>query len=233
MWRKILCGAALAAVMVTAVAAEEKSGPGEATWDGLQRVKSKKLDDAYLLAGADFRVYSKIVLDPVEVSFRKNWERDINRSTRSASRRVTAEDADRARKAMSEGFYEILAKEFEKSGYQVVTAPGPDVLRLKPMLVDVYINAPDTMEPGRSYTFTIEAGEATLALEVRDSETNQLLGRAVDSRGTGESNRMTWTTSVTNRMEFERLFRIWASNLAGGMAALKAASPIQAKAPKK
>lgn len=233
MWCKFLTGAALAAMMVTAVSAAEQTGPGEATWDGLQRVKSKKLDDAYLLAGADFRNYGKVVLDPVQVSFRKNWERDINRSSRSAGKRVTAEDADRARRAMSEGFHEILAEDFAKAGYQVVTTPGPDVLRLTPMLVDVYINAPDTMEPGRSYTFTVEVGEATLALEVRDSETSQLLGRAVDARGTGDTSRMTWTTAATNRMEFERLFRVWSRILTEGMASLKAASPIVEKQPKK
>ena len=47
--------------------------------------------------------------------------------------------------------------------------------------MDVYVTAPDTMQAGRSYTFTVEAGEATLALEARDSETGQLLGRAIDN----------------------------------------------------
>lgn len=233
MMRKLFSGLAVAAMLATAFAAPSQAASEPDTWDGLQKVKSKRMDAAYLLPGADFRVYSKLMVDPVQVAFRKNWERDVNRSSRSAGKRVTAEDAERARKAMSEGFAEILAEEFRKAKYEVVTAPGPDVLRLTPVIVDVYINAPDTMEPGRSYTFTVEAGEATLALEARDSETNQLLGRAVDARSTGETGRMTWTTSVTNRQEFERLFRIWAGNLADGMAALKAASPIAPKEPKK
>ena len=232
MTRKLLTGLAIAALLATGVVAPGQAASEPETWDGLQKVKSKKMDAAYLLPGADFRMYNKLLVDPVQVSFRKNYERDINRSTRSPSRRVTTEDIDRARQAMSEGFQEILAEELKKTKYEIVTAPGPDVLRVTPVIVDVYINAPDTMEPGRSYTFTVEAGEATLALEVRDAETNQLLGRAVDARSTGETGRMTWTTSVTNRQEFARMFRIWAGNFADGLDALKAASPIAPKAPK-
>ncbi|MBK6350519.1 MAG: hypothetical protein IPF50_12295, partial [Proteobacteria bacterium] len=59
-----------------------------------------------------------------------------------------------------------------------------DVLRLSTAIVNLYINAPDTMEAGRVQTYAAEAGEATLNLEVRDSRTNALLGRVVDRRET-------------------------------------------------
>ena len=41
--------------------------------DGLVRVKSKRLDVVYLQPGADFRSYTKVMLDPTEVAFAKNW----------------------------------------------------------------------------------------------------------------------------------------------------------------
>jgi hypothetical protein len=230
MWKKLLSGMALAAVLVApAFSADEAT-----TWDGLQKVKSKHVDSAYLLPAADFRNYDKIMLDPIQVDFRKNWQRDMNRSTPGARDRVSAEDADRIRKEMSDGFRETLVKSFQKAGYAVVTTPGPDVLRLTPVLKDVYINAPDTMKTyGPSYTYTLEAGEASMALEARDSETNQLLGRAVDKRRTGETGTFMWTTSVTNRAEFQRVFDKWASILADGMASLKEQSPIAVRAPGK
>jgi len=229
MLRKLMAGLAavliLAAVAVSpALAAEE-----ETTWDGLQKVKSKRLDTAYLLPGADFRVYTKVMIDPLEVAFRKNWERDMNRGSRSARQRVSAEDAERIRKEMGEAFLQVLVEDFRKAGWDVVEAPGPDVLRLRPGLVDVWINAPDTMQAGRSYTYTVEAGEATLALEARDSETGQLLGRAVDRRRTGDTGTWTWTTSVSNRAEFTNMFRQWSRILTNGMEALKEASPIAPK----
>ena len=192
-------------------------------------MKSKKLDVAFLLPGADFRVYTKVMIDPLEVAFRKNWERDMNRASRSARERVSAEDADRIRKEMAEGFHEILVEDFSKAGYEVVTAPGPDVLRLRPGLAEVWINAPDTMQPGRSYSYTVEAGEATLVLEAVDAETGQLLGRVVDQRRTGNTAMWTRTSSVTNRAEFNSMFKQWSKVLTSGFEALKEASPITPK----
>jgi len=226
---KTLLASLAAAVMLTTAVVSPSFAAEDSTWDGLQKVKSKRLDNAWLLPGADFRGYTKVMIDPLEVAFRKNWERDMNRASRSARARVSAEDADRIRKEMGEGFHEVLVEDFAKAGYEVVTAPGPDVLRLTPGLVDVWINAPDTMQPGRTYSYTVEAGEATLALEARDSETGQLLGRAVDRRRTGDTGTWTWTTSVTNRAEFMNMFRQWSRILTNGLEALKEASPIEPK----
>ena len=225
MWQKAMMTAV--AVMAAVLAVPAHAADNDPTWDGLQRVKSKKVDELYLLPGADFREYTKVILDPIQVSFRKDWRKDMNRGSLGARPRVSAEDAERIRRTMSEGFEGILAGRFTQAGYEIVVAPGPDVLRVTPVLLDVYVNAPDTMQVGRVESYTMEAGEATLALEVRDAETNQLLGRTVDERRTGETGRLTWTTSVSNRFEFERLFRNWSSTLVDGMAALKASSPIK------
>lgn len=228
MIKTLLASLAAVVMLVTAVVSPSHAAE-DATWDGLQKVKSKRLDNAWLLPGADFRGYTKVIIDPLEVAFRKNWERDMNRASRSARARVSAEDADRIRMQMGEGFREVLVEDFAKAGYEVVTTPGPDVLRLTPGLVDVWINAPDTMQAGRSYSYTVEAGEATLALEARDSETGQLLGRAVDRRRTGDTGTWTWTTSVSNRAEFTNMFRQWSRILTNGLEALKEASPIEPK----
>ena len=218
-----------AAVLVGVVLVSPvQAADDEPAWDGLVKVKSSRVDDMYLLPGADFRGYTRVILDPIQVSFRKDWQEEMNRGVRSARPRVTAEDAERIRRQMGDAFAGILADEFARVGFEIVDAPGPDVLRLTPLLMDVFVAAPDTERAVRMETYTLEAGEATMALEVRDAETNQLLGRSVDERGTGRSTTMTWTTSVTNRSEFDRLFRRWASILAGGMSSLKAASPIKA-----
>lgn len=231
MLRKMLSALIAAAFFLTVVAPlPAQAADEESSWEGLQKVKSKRMDKAYLLPGADFRVYDKVMLDPIEVAFAKNWERDINRDRR-AGQRLKPEHVEEIRSEMATGLAEILTADLSKAGFEVVGEPGPDVLRLTPVLVNVYINAPDTSmtSPGRTYTYTVEAGEATLGLEARDSETNQLLGRAVDRRRTGDTGRMTWTTSVTNRAEFSRMFKAWSSILADGLEALKESSPIQPK----
>src|SRR3954467_4252421 len=65
-------------------------------WDGLVRVKSKRLKYVYLLPGADFREYRRVMLDPTELAFRKNWLRDYNSSSMGLSGRLSERDLQEA-----------------------------------------------------------------------------------------------------------------------------------------
>src|SRR5512137_2957478 len=152
------------------------------SWDGLVQVKPKRMDAAYLLPGADFRQYTKVMIDPTEVAFQKDWMKNMNDPRRELSRRISQEDAERILETARINFDEIFSEAFTKGGYTVVTARGPDVLRVSTAVVNLYVNAPDVMAPGRSRTYTTEAGEATLVIEVRDSMTGALMGRVLDRR---------------------------------------------------
>ena len=55
--------------------------------------------------------------------------------------------------------------------------------------MDLYVNAPATTSTGISRSYTVEAGEATLHVDVRDSRTGTLLGRVSDRRQTMRSPR--------------------------------------------
>jgi hypothetical protein len=220
---RLACGLSILA-LVAAGLAFAKDIPEN--WDGLVRVKSKRMDAAYVAPGADFRAYSKVMLDPTYVAFRKNWLRDINDTSPGVSRDVTEEDAKKILEKAKSGFTEVFTKEFQKAGMTVVTEPAGDVLRLSPAVIDLYINAPDTMSPGMSRTYTMEAGEATVILEARDSLSNALLGRALDRRETQGSGVAQITSSVTNIAEFERLFSQWAKIAIKGLNELKALSPV-------
>lgn len=197
------------------------------SWDGLVQVKPKRLDAAYLLPGADFRQYTKLMIDPTEVAFQKDWQRRIN-DRRRLSDRVDDEQAQKILAAARTNFDDVFVEEFTKAGYTIVKQPGPDVLRISTAVVNLYINAPDTVSAGRSYSYTTEAGEATLVLEVRDSLTNALMGRALDRRETQGGAGRQITTSVTNQVEFRALFRQWASIAAKGLAELASHSPVPA-----
>ena len=193
-------------------------------WDGLVQVKAKKLNFVYLQPGADFRTYTKVIVEPTEVAFAKDWKRNYNFST-SLSSRIS--DAD-VQKAVTEGVRaasDIFEKAWTKGGYQVVTTPGPDVLRVKTGVVNISVTAPDMQTAGRSYTFSSDAGYATLFVEARDSLTGALLGRAVDQKEIGDS-MMSYRSSVSNRGDFRDQVERWADISVRGMAELKALSPI-------
>ena len=216
--------AALAACLVTfGAVAGAKDVPDN--WDGLVQIKPKRMDMVYVLPGADFRPYTKVMLDQTEVAFRKDWLKNMN-DTRSVSRKIDDEEAAKIMAAASSNFSDVWTKALNKAGYAVVTTPGPEVLRLSTAIVNLYINAPDTMEAGRVKTYTAEAGEATLILEARDSRTNALLGRVVDRRETRSQVAMQPANRVTNQADFRSLFSQWASIAGKGLDELKAISPV-------
>jgi hypothetical protein len=226
--RSIVAGLAAGLLLASPVAlvADE---PSPSNWDGLVQVKSKKLDAVFLLPGEDFRAYTKVMIDPAQVAFKKNWMRDINNSRRDLSRKVTQEDADEIMAAARTNFADVFAEEFLKGGYKIVQSPGPDVLRLSPGIINLYVTAPDTMSPGRSRTFTVESGSATLFIEVRDSTTGALMARVADSRTTRESPTLTYSNSVTNLADFRDLFKQWAKICVTGIDNLKELSPVPAQ----
>jgi len=196
------------------------------TWDGLVQVKSKRLDLVYLQPGADFRAYTKVMIEPTEVSFARNWQRDYNRSTRSLSSRVSDKDVQDTISEAVKAADGIFANAWTKGGYAVVNAPGPDVMRVKTGVVNIWVTAPDQPTAGRSYSFSEEAGHATLFVEARDSMTGALLGRAVDQRVVGD-NFTSWRTSVSNRADFRDQVVQWADISVRGLSELKALSPIK------
>jgi hypothetical protein len=203
-----------------------------APYEDLVQVKSKKLDAVYLLPGADFRGYTKIMIDPVQVSFRKDWLKETNRS-RGMSGRIDDKDAQEIAQATRSGFEEIFTAAFKAQRYDVVTSPAPDVLRLSPAVANLYVNAPQPTGAGVSRTYTVEAGEATLILQVRDSSTGAILGVAVDRSATRNSGYASLTTGTSNRADFADLFRRWADICVKGFEQLKTAPPVQSPRPEK
>ena len=201
--------------------------PAAESWDGLVEVKAKRLDVAFLAPGADFRPYTKLMVDPTQTAFHKDWMKNQN-DRRDISRKIDAEHAQQILEAARTNFADVFTEEFSKAGYAIVDQPGPDVLRVTPGVLNLYVNAPDVMSGGRSRSYTANAGEATMVLELRDSRSNALLGRVVDQRQTHESLGMQMSNSVTNRADFRMLFKSWATASVKGLEMLKSLSPLPA-----
>jgi hypothetical protein len=196
----------------------------EDNWEGLVRIKSDKIELVYLAPEADFRPYTKVILVPSDMAMKKNWLRDQRRRSSGLSGDTTESDVVRALDLGKKEFDKYFAEEFAKAGFQIVTEPASDVVRVAAGVFDIDVVAPDT-SIGRSRTYSEEAGAGTLVLEVRDSVTNALLGRAIERRIAGDNG--PWVrNAATNRSDFDRLFRRWAEASAEGLAELRALSPI-------
>ena len=155
----MICTAALA--LATAAPFVPVMAKAPDSIEGLYKVPSKRFDLVYLLPDADFRPYTKVMFDTPEVAFKKNWQRDYNSDIRGTDRRIGDDDARKILEAARSGLTEVFTKAYTAGGYQIVTEPGPDVLRLRTAVVNLDVVAPDLMTAGRSRTTsTISAPDA-------------------------------------------------------------------------
>lgn len=205
----------IAATLFSTSALAWKSYPDQ-TDDGLDRIKSKKVDALYWKEGADLTPYTKVRIEECSVAFKKNWLRNQNMDRVGVSNRVTSEDMNKIQAGLAEIFMEQFTKELEKGGYQIVDEDGDDVLLLKPAIVDLDVTAPDISmrQPNRVTTYTTSAGEMTLKMDLLDSSTNALIGRVIDKRRDNSAgNQIQYSNSITNKADAQRIIRSWASIL--------------------
>lgn len=222
MLRHQLFGSIIAAAVLFAFApAQQAFAKPPANWDGLARVPAKNVDYLYLRPGADFRQYDAIILEPTQVAFRKNWQRDMNRS-RSGLSRVSDSQLRKAIDESQEKVRTTFEKRFRETGFQLVTAPAENALKVTVGVANVDVSAPE-MNSARSRTFSEQAGYGTLIIEVRDSVSGELLGRAVD-HGTAGDHFVMMRNTVNNWADFEQLFDDWAAISAKGFRKLVASS---------
>jgi hypothetical protein len=201
--------ATLAAVLILAVLspflalADSSSSP----FPGLELVPAKNIGALYRRPDVDLTAYNKILIGEPAVQFSKNWNPRNYGTFGLSAAQLTKIRVELA--AMAKG---VFTKTLSDGGFEIVTDAGDGVLAITPNIVDVFINAPDVPTAGRSRTYTMDAGSATLALQVNDAVTGTLLAIALDSRRSGTSS-MRWTTSVSNRAAAEQMLKNWAEQL--------------------
>jgi hypothetical protein len=197
-------------ILVPALANADEGDAG-LSWEGLVALEESESAVAYIDPDADFSVFRRVaILDP-QVAFRSNWLRDQNRSR---TRNVRASDVERIKNDVGELLVGVFTEQLEAAGYEIVNYADEDVLILRPAIIDLDITAPDVRSAGRSRTYAAEAGAATLFIELFDSLSGDLLGRAVDRRATRRSSGwMMQSNRVSNRSAARREFRVWADRL--------------------
>jgi hypothetical protein len=199
----------LGTVSVATVAKSKNEIP-EYTVEGLKLVpNTKNMALVWAEPGANLAQYDRVYLVEPYVAFKKNWKRDQNRG----SMKVSNSDMERIKTSVSELFMEVFTEELEKGGYSLATERAEDVLIVKPAIIDLNVNAPDIQNASRSATFTSTAGSMTLYLELYDSETDDLLAKALDPTADRDSGWMQWQTRVSNRAAGKRMMKPWAEAL--------------------
>jgi hypothetical protein len=209
--RPMLCALTLLLVAVPALA--KKQELPEVTEDGLHRVPDSRMAIVYAKPGADLSGYESVQLLEAYVAFRKNWERD-QRSSSADPLRVTSKDIEKIKTKLAAEVDAVFKEVLVEGGYPVVDQAGDTVLLVRPAIINLDVNAPDTMRAGRSKTYTDSAGEMTLYVELYDSVTGDLIAKAMD-RKADRSNAgfYTWSNSATNKAAANRILKGWANIL--------------------
>ena len=203
----------LAVLLAPAGALAAKDPPPEVTPDGLHLTKSAKNRVVYVKPGATFAQYQRVaILDPL-VEFEKDWQKDYNRSRSGLEGRVSDDDVAKMKERLGAEFKKVFTNELQgEGGYQVVDVAAPDVLVLRPALLNVEVNAPDIMTAGIEHTVVRSAGQMTLYLELWDSASNTLLARVMDAQADPDSMAQVGG-SVTNKAAADRILKKWAKEL--------------------
>jgi len=191
--------------------------------DGLRLRTNTGSSLVYVKPGATFGKYDKVAILDCFVEFDKNWQSNYNSSQDDPSNFVSAADMTRITKELATEFKRIFTRELQAGGYQVVTSAAPDVLVLRPAIINLRVTAPDLMTPGISATVVSSAGSATLYLELWDSVSNTLLARAMNAQADqgfgGEV-----ANSVTNTQAADFILKGWADNLRKHLEAARAST---------
>lgn len=212
--------AVLVGTVATAQAADD-DWPPTVTSDGLNLVEGTDAAAVWILDGADFSEYSRVMIVDVGVAFKKNWVRDFNRDQMSLGSKVSKSDAERIKQRVADEFKKVFTAELEKAGYEVtdydLKLAEDDILVLRPAIVDLVVTAPDTNSASMSRTFVASAGAMTLYMEFYDSVTSSILGRVVDRKAARDSSMMQISSRSRNKFEADRLFKKWAGLLIAKM----------------
>lgn len=189
--------------------------------EGLVEVRVRGLDQFLVQPDADLARYRSIMLDPVEVAFDRRWEPKVN------GRDLSVDDRTRIRSDMARVLQKEFISELGQGDYKVVTEPGPDVLRLRVEVRDLYLNAPDVQGAVRSMTYARSVGTMKLAAEMRDSVSGALIGRAVDRYEDPEKSFLEWTTSLDNNEAAREAAEQWARALRSQLDKARAVKPVE------
>lgn len=183
----------------------------EVTKDGLHLVKQNELGAVYVKPGASLEAYEQVMLIDAYVAFAKDWQKEYNRD-HMGGRRVSDNDMLRIKEKVAEEFVRIFTRELEEGGYKIATEAGPDVMILRPAIIDLEITAPD-VGAGWGRTYVSEAGALTLYAELYDSVTSAKFAEVIDAEIAGDHFRAQLANRTTNQHALDETLVFWADLL--------------------
>ena len=170
--------------------------------------KGSRVESAQIAVGADFSKYDRLQAADMGIFF-------------PAGTTMRPEDEQRLRQSFRDAF---LA---ELEGYSISREPGPTTMKVEASLID--LRGPEGAGSAlssmrRDIRDLATAGSLVFLMELKDSQTSEVLARAADSAkapplGTGPDGETDWQAVDEAAAHWARLFREFVDeNLAAGVA---------------
>jgi hypothetical protein len=134
--------------------------PPQVSKDGLQLKVHTTQRLVYLKPGAAFNQFDQVMILDCYVEFQKGWQQNYNSSVDDPGRRVTDKDVQRMKSDLAAEFKKVFTAELQKGGYQIADKPGPNVLLLRPAIINLQVTAPYIQWAGMGANFVSSAGRA-------------------------------------------------------------------------
>jgi hypothetical protein len=186
--------------------------PPQVSKDGLQLKIHTKNELVYVKPGATFNQFKRVMILDCYVAMAKDWQQNYNANDGGdLDLQVTDADVQQIEKTLSAEFKKVFTSELQKGGYQVTTTAAPDVLILRPAIINVRVTAPDLMTAGMDTNLITSAGSGTFYLELW-APPHTLLARAMDA----EADQQPFAqpgNSVTNMQAADIILKKWADDL--------------------
>jgi len=175
-----------------------------------------ELEDSFIYrySGDDAAKYTKIIIDPIEVFFADDDDSD------QPAKPMDPKDIE----ALTDYFRKALVKAFGDE-YPVVDKPGPDVIRLRIAIANLVANKPSAsvvtlvvpylwlVDAGTGVAegntgSTMFVGEASVEMEVMDSESNKQIAAFIETQVAKKYN---WTEGLKKGVtDYLHAYSTWA-----------------------
>lgn len=180
---------------------------------GLQRAQVPGLGLAYVRPGVSLAGYDRVLLEPVDVAFRRDWH-----PYRTGSWIPLGPDEREAlRSEVARSVQQAFANGLPQRGLAAAGEAAPGVLRLKLRVVDLYLNNPSIPTAGRSRVLAVSSGEMTLLAELSDARTGEVLLRAGDWQDMRNTGRLLPSNDIRTGWDVDRVAQGWAASLADAL----------------
>ena len=196
--------------------AEEAIGdPESERYSELEKARSS-FKETWVLPGVDFSEYDTIYFWAGQFEYRDVGPAESSSSYRNRTRKREFGISEEDRREFEQIVGDAFRNEIEKGKhFTIADEVGPDTLILRGALLDVVSNVPPPTT-GRTETYLATIGEATLVMEIMDSETGTVLAlvsqrKKIQPPGGGQIDRF---SMQANRVTVTADIKRWASSAA-------------------